>query len=92
MAPSKDNEVFSRRTFQDIEASRMEAKVVAMEKAAKGEKVYYKNERNPSKFISFLKNRLPIWERQKDSTFYGKRMHEKTEALLQAYKDEGHDV
>lgn len=54
--------------------------------------MYYKNERNPSKFISFLKNRLPIWERQKDSTFYGKRMHEKTEALLQAYKDEGHDV
>ena len=84
MAPT---EVFSRRTFQEIEASRMEAKVVAMEKAAKGEKVYYKNERNPSKFISFLKNRLPIWERQKDSTFYGK-----TEALLQAYKDEGHDV
>lgn len=36
MAPSKDNEVFSRRTFQEIEASRMEAKVVAMEKAVKG--------------------------------------------------------
>lgn len=88
MAPNKDTEVFSRKTFEEIEKARMAAKVSAMEKAAKGEKVYYKNERNPSKFISFLKNRLSVW----DESFHGKRMRKKTEALLQAYKDEGHDV
>lgn len=90
MSLAKKTDDFSRKSFEEIEKLRMNSKIDAMEKALKGEKVYYKNERNPSKFIKFLKNRLEIWEQLKDETFHGKRMYEKTQSILQSYKDKGH--
>jgi len=90
MTPANKTDDFSRKSFEEIEKIRMNSKIDAMEKALKGEKVYYKNERNPSKFIKFLKNRLEIWKQLKDETFHGKRMYEKTQSILQSYKDRGH--
>lgn len=90
MSLGKKNDDFSRKSFEEIEKLRMNSKIDAMEKALKGEKVYYKNDRDPSKFITFLENRLEIWDQLKDETFYGKRMYEKTQSILQSYKDKGH--
>ena len=84
---NKKDEDFSRKTFDEIENLRMNLRINAMEKALKGEKIFYKNERDPAKFITYLKNRLNIWEQLKEKTFYGKRMYEKTKSILQSYEE-----
>lgn len=84
---NKKAEEFSRKSFDEIENFRMNLRINAMEKALKGEKIFYKNERDPSKFITFLKNRLVIWDQLKEKTFHGKRMYEKTKSIIQSYED-----
>ena len=53
-----------------------------MEEALKGEKVRYKSNCDSEKFKEFLEDRLTIWGQEKDKTFYGKGMYEKTKTLI----------
>ena len=79
----KKEEVTSRETPEDMEKRMFEAKLAAMEKAMKGEKVRYKSNRDPERFLEFLEYRLKIWEQLKDEKFYAKRMYEKTSEVIQ---------
>ena len=82
MAPKKQ-ELTSRETPEAMQERMFEAKLAAMEKAMKGEKVRYKSKRDPERFLDFLEYRLTIWEQVKDEKFYAKRMYEKTNEVIQ---------
>jgi hypothetical protein len=79
----KKEEVTSRETPEAMEKRMFEAKLAAMEKAMKGEKVRYKSKRDPERFLEFLEYRLTIWEQLKDEKFYAKRMYEKTKEVIE---------
>jgi len=49
----------------------------------KGEKVRYKSNRDPERFLDFLEYRLTIWEQLKDEKFHAKRMYEKTKEVIE---------
>jgi hypothetical protein len=53
-----------------------------MEEALKCENVRYKSNCDSDTFKDFLEDRLTIWEGEKDNTFYGKKMYEKTKTLI----------
>lgn len=83
MNPNKKREeVSTRPSYDDVEKARMQSKIAAMAKALQCEKVRYKSPREPSKFLNFLNGRLTIWDELKDKTFHGKRMHEKTNEII----------
>ena len=83
MNPNKKREeVSTRPSYDQVEKARMESRVAAMEKALQCEKVRYKSPRETSKFLNFLENRLTIWDELKDKNFHGKRMHEKTNEII----------
>ncbi|QIG59827.1 hypothetical protein [Dishui Lake phycodnavirus 3] len=48
----------------------------------KGEKVRYKSNRDPERFLDFLEYRLKIWEKRQDESFHAKRMYEKTKEVI----------
>jgi hypothetical protein len=73
-------------SFAEREIINMKKKQDAFSKALEGEKIRYKSPRNPDSFVSFLKDRLEIWEQIKDKTFHGKRMYEKTSEILESKK------
>jgi hypothetical protein len=79
----KKQELTSRETPEAMQERMFEAKLAAMEKAMKGEKVRYKSKRDPERFLDFLEYRLTIWEQVKDEKFYAKRMYEKTNEVIQ---------
>ena len=79
----KKEEVTSRESPDAMEKRMFEAKLTAMEKAMKGEKVRYKSKRDPERFLEFLEYRLTIWEQLKDEKFYAKRMYEKTKEVIE---------
>jgi hypothetical protein len=83
MALKETKDVTSRETPEAMEKRMFEAKLAAMEKAMKGEKVRYKSKRDPERFLDFLEYRLTIWEQLKDEKFYAKRMYEKTSEVIQ---------
>lgn len=82
MALGKKQEVSARLTPDEFSKKSMDARIAAMEEALKAEKVRYKSSNDPDKFKDFLEDRLTIWEGEKDKTFYGKRMYEKTKTLI----------
>ena len=79
----KKEEATSRETPEAMQKRMFEAKLAAMEKAMKGEKVRYKSKRDPERFLEFLEYRLKIWEQLKDDTFHAKRMYEKTKEVIE---------
>jgi hypothetical protein len=83
MSLKKADEALSRETPEAMQKRMFEAKLAAMEKAMKGEKVRYKSNRDSERFLEFLKYRLTIWEQLKDEKFYAKRMYEKTSEVIQ---------
>jgi hypothetical protein len=52
--------------------------MAATEKALRAEKVPYRSDCDSEKF----KDRLTNWEGEKDKTFHGKKMYEKTKTLI----------
>ena len=82
MAIGKKQEVSTRLSPDEIAKLSMDARIAVMEEALKGEKVQYKSNCDSEKFKGFLEDRLTIWEGEKDKTFYGKKMYEKTKTLI----------
>ncbi len=82
MALGKKQEVSTRLSPDEIAKLSMDARIAVMEEALKGEKVRYKSDCDSEKFKGFLEDRLTIWEGEKDKTFYGKKMYEKTKTLI----------
>ena len=82
MALGKKQEVSTRLSPDEIVKLSMDARIAVMEEALKGEKVRYKSDCDSEKFKGFLEDRLTIWEGEKDKTFYGKKMYEKTKTLI----------
>jgi len=78
----KTTDVSSRLTPVEFAKRSMDSRLAAMEQALKGEKVRYKSNCDSEKFKEFLEDRLTIWEGEKDKTFYGKGMYEKTKILI----------
>ena len=83
MSLKETEEVTSRESPDAMDKRLFKAKLAAMEKAMKGEKVRYKSNRDPERFLEFLEYRLKIWEQLKDEKFYAKRMYEKTSEVIQ---------
>jgi hypothetical protein len=82
MALGKKQEVSTRLTPDEMAKRSMDARNAVMEEALKCEKVRYKSNCDSEKFKDFLEDRLTIWEGEKDKTFYGKGMYEKTKTLI----------
>jgi len=82
MALGKKQEVSTRLTPDEMAKRSMDFRIAAMEEALKGEKVRYKSNCDSDKFKDFLEDRLTIWEGEKDKTFHGKGMYEKTKTLI----------
>jgi hypothetical protein len=82
MALGKKQEVSTRLTPEELAKRSMDARNAVMEEALKGEKVRYKSNCDSDRFKEFLEDRLTIWEGEKNSTFHGKRMFEKTKTLI----------
>jgi hypothetical protein len=78
----KTTDVSSRLTPVEFAKRSMDSRLAAMEQALKGEKVRYKSNCDSEKFKEFLEDRLTIWVGEKDKTFYGKGMYEKTKTLI----------
>ena len=82
MALGKKQEVSTRLSPDELAKRSMDARITVMEEALKGEKVRYKSDCDSDKFKGFLEDRLTIWVGEKDKTFYGKKMYEKTKTLI----------
>jgi hypothetical protein len=78
----KSADVSTRLTPDELAKRSMDARIRVMEEALKAEKVRYKSHCDSEKFKKFLEDRLTIWEGEKDKTFHGKKMYEKTKTLL----------
>jgi hypothetical protein len=78
----KTTDVSTRITPDQLAERSMDSRLAAMEQALKGEKVQYKSNCDSEKFKEFLEDRLTIWAGEKDKTFYGKKMYEKTKTLI----------
>jgi hypothetical protein len=85
MALGKKQEVSTRLTPDEINKQSMDSRLAAMEQALKAKKVQYKSNCDSDKFKEFLEDRLTIWAGEKDKTFYGKKMYEKTKKLLENF-------
>ena len=79
----KTTDVSTRLTPAEFAKCSMGSRLAVMEEALKGEKVRYKSNCDSEKFKRFLEDQLTIWEGEKDKTFHGKRMHEKTKTLIE---------
>ena len=82
MALGKKQEVSTRLSPDEIAKLSMDARIAVMEEALKREKVRYKSNCDSEKFKEFLEDRLTIWVGEKDKTFHGKGMYEKTKTLI----------
>jgi hypothetical protein len=82
MSLKETEEVTSRESPDAMDKRLFKAKLAAMDKAMKGEKIRYTSNRDPERFLYFLESRLKIWEQIKDDTFHGKRMYEKTKEIV----------
>ena len=78
----KTTDVSTRLTPVEFANRSMDGRLEAMREALKGEKVHYKSNCDSEKFKGFLEDRLTIWRGEKDKTFHGKRMFEKTKTLI----------
>jgi len=82
MTLEETEEVTSRESPDAMDKRLFKAKLAAMDKAMKSEKIRYTSNRDPERFLYFLESRLKIWEQLKDDTFHGKRMYEKTKEIV----------
>jgi hypothetical protein len=82
----KTADVSTRLSPDEFAKRSMDIRVDAANKAMQGDKVRYKSAVDEERFRSFLEDRLIIWEREKDNTFYGKRMFEKTNEIVNSLK------
>ena len=82
MSLKETEQLTSRETPDAMEKRLFKAKLAAMDKAMNGEKIRYKSNRDPERFLYFLESRLGSWEQIKDDTFHGKRMYEKTKEIV----------
>ena len=82
MSLKETEEVTSRESSDAMDKRLFKAKLAAMDKAMKGEKIRYTSNRDPERFLYFLESRLKIWEKLQDETFYAKRMYEKTKEIV----------
>jgi hypothetical protein len=78
----KAADVSSRITPDEFAKRSMDCRLAAMEEALKCENVRYKSNCDSDTFKDFLEDRLTIWEGEKNKTFYGKKMYEKTKTLI----------
>ena len=78
----KTADMSTRLTPDEFAKRSMDARISVMGEALKGKNVQYKSNCDSDKFKGFLEDRLTIWKREKDKTFYGKRMYEKTKTLI----------
>jgi hypothetical protein len=78
----KTADVSTRLTPDEYAKRSMDGRIEAMREALKAEKVRYKSNCDSEKFKEFLADRLTIWEGEKNKTFYGKKMYEKTKTLI----------
>lgn len=78
----QEEEYPSRESWDVMQRRLFNAKLAVMEKAMKGEKVRYKSNRDPERFLDFLEYRLKIWEKRQDESFHAKRMYEKTKEVI----------
>ena len=83
MSLKETEQLTSRETPDAMEKRLFKAKLAAMDKAMNGEKIRYKSNRDPERFLYFLESRLKIWEQLKDEKFYAKRMYEKTKEVIE---------
>ena len=83
MALGKKQEVSTRLTPEEFAKHSMDNRLAAATDALKCEKVRYKSNCDSDKFKEFLEDRLTIWEGEKNSTFHGKKMFEKTKPLIE---------
>jgi len=82
MALGKKQEVSTRLTPEESAKHSMDNRLAAAMDALKCEKVRYKSNCDSDKFKEFLEDRLTMWEGEKDKTFHGKKMYEKTKTLI----------
>ena len=78
----KTADVSTRLTPIEFANRSMDGRLSATAEALKGEKVHYKSNCDSDTFKEFLEDRLTIWEGEKEKTFYGKGMYEKTKSLI----------
>jgi len=78
----KTADVSTRLTPIEFAKRSMDTRISVMEEALKGENVRYKSNCDSDTFKDFLEDRLIIWEGEKDKTFHGKGMYEKTKTLI----------
>ena len=84
MTLEETEEVTSRESPDAMDKRLFKAKLAAMDKSMKGEKIRYTSNRDPERFLYFLESRLKIWEQIKDDTFHATRMYEKTKEIIEA--------
>jgi hypothetical protein len=82
MDAKKEVEEYVRINPAESAKRSLESRMSATEKALRGEKVRYKSECDSEKFKEFLEHRLTIWGGERDKTFHGKNMYEKTKSLI----------
>lgn len=80
----KKEDVSTRLSPIEFQKQRAEQKAAAMKKALEADKVVYKSSSSPERFKEFLQDRLEIWSQVKDKTFHGKKMYEKTNAIIES--------
>lgn len=78
----KTADVSTRLTPVEFAKRSMDTRISVMGEALKGEKVHYKSNCDSDKFKEFLEDRVAIWEGEKNKTFHGKKMYEKTKNLI----------
>ena len=78
----KTADVSTRLTPIEFVKRSMDTRIAVMGEALKAEKVHYKSNCDSDTFKEFLEDRLEIWEGEKNKTFHGKKMYEKTKNLI----------
>lgn len=78
----KPTDVSTRLTPTEFAKRSMDSRLSATANALRVEKVRFKSECDSDTFKEFLEDRLTIWEGEKNSTFHGKKMFEKTKTLI----------
>lgn len=87
LSTSKTVEEVPELSLEERQEIQVRKKRDAIKKAADSEKYVFKSSSSKTRFIEFLECRLEIWEGEKDKTFHGKRMYEKTKVILNSISE-----
>lgn len=92
----KKEESINRMSYEDRENMYSESRNKAAMKAMEAEKVRYKSNNSPSRFLTFLKDRLDILDSRKTSVVekgflkkgftkrYNERLYDKTKKIIES--------